>query len=143
MRTETRDGEQHPTRPRLGLFNAFTRWLLHTRVLRRLVERHVCELRYTGVRSGRQVVLPVMYAQHDERIVVMVGRADHKRWWRNFTRPHPVRVWLRGGARTGVAHVVAADATGRADAAAIYAARFTKHAVHDDPMVVIALDPVP
>jgi hypothetical protein len=132
----------NPTRPRLRYVNAFTRWVLHHRLFRRLADRQVCELRFAGTRSGRPVVLPVMYAQRGEQLVVLVGGPDRKRWWRSFTRPHPVRVLLRGVTRSGVGHLVATGAAERAEAAAIYAARFPNLAVEDDPLVVITLDPM-
>lgn len=141
-RTTTPSRGRHPTRPRLRYVNAFTRWILRTPVLRRLADHQVCELRFAGARSGRPVVLPVMYAQHGDRLVVLVGGADRKRWWRSFAQPHPVRVLLRGVARTGTGHVVAAGAAGRAEAASLYAGRFRDLPVQDDPMVVITLDPV-
>lgn len=136
------DGGRHPTRPRLRHVNAFTCWVLHVPGLRRLADGQVCELRFVGRRSGRPVVLPVMYAQRADTIVVLVGGAQGKRWWRSFTRPHPVRVWLRGVSRTGTGRVVADGAAGRADAAGIYADRFPDLPVEDDPLVVITLDPV-
>lgn len=134
-------GRRHPTRPRLRVINAFTCWILHTPALRRLADHQVVELRFTGARTGRPVVLPVMYAERGEQLVVLVGGSDGKRWWRNFTKPHPVRVLLRGVTRTGIGHVVAAGAAGRAEAAEIYAARFPDLPVRDDPMVLITLDP--
>lgn len=133
---------RHRTRPRLRYVNAFTRWILHTPVLRRLADGQVCELRFAGRRSGQPVVLPVMYARRADTIVVLVGGPEQKRWWRNFTRPHPVRVWLRGVARTGIGRVVAGRAAGRAEAARVYAGRFPNLPVEDDPLVVITLDPV-
>ncbi len=135
-------GGRHPTRPRLRYVNAFTRWILHTPVLRRLADHQVCELRLTSAHSGRAVVLPVMYAQQGEQVVVLVGGADRKRWWRNFTQPIPVRVWLRGVARSGTGQVVAHGGAGRAEAARVYAARFPDLPVEDDPLVVITLDQV-
>jgi hypothetical protein len=140
-RAEARSSGRHPTRPRLRFVNAVTCWFLRTPVLRRLADRQVAELRFTGARTGQPVALPVMYAQRGDQLVVLVGGPDRKRWWRNFTRPHPVRVLLRGVIRTGVGHVVASGAGGRAEAADIYATRFPDLPVQDDPMVVITLDP--
>lgn len=134
-------GRRHPTRPRLRVVNAFTCWILHTPALRRLANHQVIELRFTGARTGRPVVLPVMYAQRGDQLVVLVGGSDRKRWWRNFTTPRPVRVLLRGVTRTGTGHVAAAGAPGRAEAAGIYSARFPDLPVRDDLMVVITLDP--
>ena len=73
--------------------------------------------------------------------MVLVGGPDRKRWWRNFTRPYPVRVLLRGVTRTGTGHVVAAGTAERDEAAGIYAARFPDIPARDDPLVVITLDP--
>jgi hypothetical protein len=118
-RTGMHSDGRHSTRPRLRYVNAFTRWILHAPVLRRLADHQVCELQLAGMRSGRRVALPVMYAQRGEQVVVLVGGPDGKRWWRTFTRPHPVRVLLRGVTRTGIGHVVASDAAGRAGAAEV------------------------
>jgi F420H(2)-dependent quinone reductase len=139
-----RHREDTMTRPRrrpLALVNAFTRWILHVPLLRRLADRQVCELRFAGVRTGRPVVLPVMYARRADRVVVLVGGADQKTWWRNFARPTAVRVLLAGTTRTGTGHVVGAASPERADAAKIYATRFRDIPVEADPMVVIDLDP--
>jgi hypothetical protein len=141
MRSEARRRGRHPSRRRLRIVNAFTCWILHTPVLRRLADHQVVELRFAGVRSGRPVRLPVMYAQRGDILVVLVGGADGKRWWRSFTQPHPVRVLLRGVTRTGTGHVLTPGAAGRAEAARVYATRFPDLPVRDDPVVVITLDP--
>ena len=132
----------HPARPRLRLVNAFTRWILRTPALRRLADRQVCELRFAGARSGCPVILPVMYAQRGEQLVVLVGGADRKLWWRSFTQPHPLRVLLRGVRRTGTGHVITSGAAGRVEAASLYATRFPDLPAQDDPMVVITLDQI-
>jgi F420H(2)-dependent quinone reductase len=138
MARGTARGRAHPTRPRLRVVNAFTCWVLRTPALRRLADHQVAELQFTGTRTGRLVRLPVMYAQRGDQLVILVGGPERKRWWRNFTRPHPVRVLLRGVPRTGIGHVVG---VGRAEAADIYAARFPELPVGHDPMVLITLDP--
>ena len=134
-----------PNRERLGrrfrLWNAFTRWILHTRPLRRLADRQVCELRFHGRHSGKPVALPVMYAKRDDTIVVLVGAAETKIWWRNFVRPHPVEVYVRGTLRAGIGRIVDRDSPARADAARIYAAKFDNVPVEDDPLLVIKLEP--
>lgn len=141
MAVQERRPDRHPTRPRLRIVNAFTCWILHARLLRRLADHQVIELRFTGTRTGKPVALPVMYAQHGDQLVVLVGGPDAKRWWRNFRKPHPVRVLLRGVTRTGIGHLTAPGTSERAEAAAIYKARFPDIPVRDDPVVVITLDP--
>jgi hypothetical protein len=134
--TQTRTLGRRP----LAVANAFTRGILHMPGLRRLADRQVCELRFTGGRTGRSVVLPVMYARRGDRVVVLVGGAENKRWWRNFIRPTEVRVLLRGVTRTGTGRVVGPGAPERREAATVYASRFPDIPVKNDPMVVIDLD---
>jgi F420H(2)-dependent quinone reductase len=138
--TQTPPRERRVGRRPLALVNAFTRWILHVPLLRRLADRQVCELRFAGVRTGRPVVLPVMYARRGDRVVVLVGGADQKTWWRNFTQPTAVRVLLAGISRTGTGHVVGAASPERPGAAMIYASRFPDIPVEADPIVVIDLD---
>ena len=140
--TPQRSYDRRLGRRPLALANAFTRGILHVPVLRRLADRQVCELRFTGAKTGRRVVLPVMYARRADRVVVLVGGADRKTWWRNFTRPTAVRVLLAGTSRTGTGHVVAPSSSERAAAAQVYAMRFPEIPVEADPMVVIDLDPL-
>jgi hypothetical protein len=123
--------------------NDLVRWLVHNRALRRLIDRHVCELSFSAGRTGRPVVLPVMYAASDDQLVILVGRSRSKRWWRNFDRPHPVRVWLRGSPRNGFGHVVPPGAPERVVAEKVYAARYPRIPTTDDPFVVVLLEPAP
>ncbi|NUT18864.1 MAG: hypothetical protein HOV77_06740 [Hamadaea sp.] len=134
-------GTRHPARSRWKVWNAFTVWILHSPRLHRLADRQVCELRFRARRSRREIALPVMYAQHGDTLVILVGRPDAKRWWRNFRQPHRTEVLLRGVVRTGTGRIVGVDAPQRSDAARIYASRFPDLAVEDDPLVVIDLDP--
>ena len=128
-------------RRRLRPVNGITTWILHTPVLRRLADRQVCELRFVGVRSGRTIKLPVMYAERDNRVVVLVGGPQRKRWWRNFLRPHPVEVWLRGRTRPGTGRVVRVGAADRYAVEQVYRARFPDIAGDADPFVLITLVP--
>src|SRR5262245_29521188 len=104
--TRVRSSDRGLGRRPLAIVNAFTRWILHVPLLRRLAERQVCELRFAGQRTGRPIVLPVMYARRDERVVVLVGGAEQKTWWRNFRRPTAAQVLLAGTTRTGTGHLV-------------------------------------
>jgi hypothetical protein len=132
--------QREAARPRLKLFNGFTLWVLRSPALHRLADRQVIELRFTARRSGREIGLPVMYAQHGVRLVVLVGGAEGKRWWHTFRKPHPVSVLLRGATHTGVGRVVAVGDAQRRELAEIYRARFPGVPPGDDPFVLITLD---
>jgi deazaflavin-dependent oxidoreductase (nitroreductase family) len=75
-------------------------------------------LTYRGRRSGREYTLPVMYAEDEHGLIVFVGRASEKTWWRNLRDGSAVRVRLRGADYEGEAGVVA-DPTAAATYAAI------------------------
>jgi hypothetical protein len=77
--------------------------------LHRLADSHLCELRYQAPRSGRAVSLPVMYAPWENSIVVMVGRAASKQWWRAFRSPLPVEVCAGRNAHRGIGMVLSPD----------------------------------
>src|SRR6187397_1826901 len=73
--------------------------------LGRLVDG-LCELRFTGRRTGRMVCLPVRCARDGDLVVVYVGRAAGKRWWWNFIDPRPVVVRAGGATRAGTGPLV-------------------------------------
>jgi hypothetical protein len=77
--------------------------------LRRLLDRRLVTLSYTGRRSGTRFSIPVAYACDHDDLVVFVGGHEHKRWWRNFGDPRPVRVLLRGRQYEGTGQVVVGD----------------------------------
>jgi F420H(2)-dependent quinone reductase len=74
-----------------------------------LLDPGMCELRYRGRRTGRQVALPVLYARLGDQFVVVVGDAAHKQWWRHFIHPAPVQVRRGGQLRPGTCRVVPPD----------------------------------
>jgi hypothetical protein len=131
-----------PATPRTSLANTVTLRLLHAPLVHRLIDTRVCELRFAAARSGREVTLPVMYAQRSDRVVVFVGRSHAKRWWRNFVEPHPVAVWLRGQGRTGRGHVAFPATAEHARAQAIYSERYPHITTANEPFVAITLDPM-
>lgn len=94
-------------------FNAVVGALLRSPRLRGLVQGRMTILTYTGRRSGRAFSLPVSYEQDGpDRVLVPIGLADRKTWWRNFTGDgHPVAVRLDGTDRPG--HGVAVRDDGR------------------------------
>jgi len=52
--------------------------------MRRVLSGSTDVIRYTGRRSGRRVTTPTQYARYGDGIVILVGRPDTKKWWRNF-----------------------------------------------------------
>jgi hypothetical protein len=74
-----------------------------------VIDGGLCELRYQGPRTGTTVALPVGYARDGDRLVVLIGDAPHKRWWRTFLRPYPIEVRLNGELHAGRAHVIHPD----------------------------------
>lgn len=127
------------TKPGLHAWNTFTRWLLHVPLLRRLADSEVCELTFHGVLTGRPVTLPVMYAEQNGCVVVLVGAPDTKVWWHNFATEQPVRVWLRGRERDGRGRTVMPGDLARAAVADIYNAKYPDIPVQDDPLLFITL----
>jgi hypothetical protein len=71
-----------------------------------LVDESICELRYHASRRGDHVSLPVLFADAGRDLVVLVGDADAKTWWRSFRQPR--RVYVRRGdqLRTGWGRVL-------------------------------------
>jgi deazaflavin-dependent oxidoreductase (nitroreductase family) len=53
-------------------------------------------VRYRGRRSGTEYTLPVQYADTHQGLVVLVGEAEDKTWWRNFTEMGQAQVLHRG-----------------------------------------------
>jgi hypothetical protein len=73
--------------------------------LHRVLSGKVQLIRYSGVRTGDSHVTPTQYAEMaDGTVVVPVGRPDTKTWWRNFRRPHPVDLLIRGTWHHGTGH---------------------------------------
>jgi len=120
---------------------------LHNRVvltvLRRGRPRPVSEaligLRLTGRRTGREIQLPVMYAEGDAALWVAVGRAEHKTWWRNLSARADVGVLQNGSWHRAVAELVPPTDSRYPDARAAYARRWPRARLgQTDPLVRIA-----
>lgn len=58
-------------------------------------------LTYTGRQTGRLHQLVCHVTADGDELIVVVGRAADKRWWRNFRTPAPVDLWVRGRRRPG------------------------------------------
>ena len=87
---------------------AHNRWVLRAlanEVGQRLLLR-LCGLRYTGRRTGRPVTLPVAYAVCGTDVMVLVGHAATKQWWRNFRGGHPAELFIDGHWRPARGEVV-------------------------------------
>jgi len=102
-----------------------------------LLDARICELTYRLPGSDRVVVLPVRYIGTESRIVVAVGNADAKRWWRAFRRPRPVAVRRRGQVRNGVGRVLVPACTGYAQALLAYRMAVGTAVPAGTPLVVV------
>ena len=107
--------------------------------LHALLDPGLCELRYRGRRSGRRYALPVMYARTDGRLVVLVGDAPDKTWWRNFRHARPVTVRRAGVLRDGVARILRPGDEGYADNVQGYVKRHGLAPHPTDRLLVIDL----
>jgi hypothetical protein len=90
---------------------AANRWVLRALAIdagRRLLPR-LCAVRYTGRRTGRTVMMPVAYAACGTDVMVLVGHAMSKQWWRNFCGGHPAELFVDGRWRQARGEVVACD----------------------------------
>ena len=106
--------------------------------------RGLCELELTGRRSGRAVRLPVQYARDADRVVVNVGHAAGKRWWRSFINPHPVRVHACGATLMGIGRLVHTGDADRTETERVYRRRYPKATLStNDPIVLIEPAPGP
>jgi hypothetical protein len=71
-----------------------------------LVSRGLALITVTGRRTGRRYTIPVGYLETSDAVLVLVGDAPSKTWWRNYLDPGPIEMRLRGVQRSGRAVVV-------------------------------------
>jgi len=64
----------------------------------------------TGRKTGRRFTIPVAYHQMADAIIVLVGEAPRKQWWRNYGAPGPIELDLRRQHLNGTAEVVPPNA---------------------------------
>lgn len=109
--------------------NAFVTALLRS-PLHRVLSGAVDVVRYRGRRSGREHSTPTQYVELGDEVLILVGRPETKRWWRNFQEDHEVEVLVRGTWRpmVGRAVVGAEDPETVAALLDVYLARFPKAA---------------
>ncbi len=91
-----------------------------------LASRALLLITYTGRRTGARHTIPVMYAQREAELLILVGHHERKRWWRNLADSAPVDVVLRGRRRHGTAWVLTGEPARGALPA--YLARFPRAA---------------
>jgi hypothetical protein len=60
----------------------------------------------TGRKTGRVYTIPVGYQEVDGAIVILVGEAPNKVWWRNYVTPAPMGLRVRGKSLEGIAEVL-------------------------------------
>jgi len=66
---------------------------------------------YTGRQTGMRHTLPVMYANWNDELVVVVGYYEKKKWWRNLRGdPVAVKIRYRGRLLEGSAWAVEGEA---------------------------------
>jgi deazaflavin-dependent oxidoreductase (nitroreductase family) len=106
--------------------------------LHRMLSRGVLELKVRGRRTGRLITLPVQYARHGDRLVVLPGHAGRKTWWRNLTGGAEVSVRLGGVARHGRAEILYAGTPAFQAALGDYLRRFprARPVVSSSPVLV-------
>jgi hypothetical protein len=86
----------------------------------------LCELRFVRRVSGRCIALPVQCVREGPRLVIYVGHASGKRWWRNFIDGHGVQVFVAGVSHQGHGRVVDAWHPERVWAEKAYRRRYPK-----------------
>jgi deazaflavin-dependent oxidoreductase (nitroreductase family) len=78
----------------VGITNSLVASVLRS-PLHRLLSGSTALIRYTGRRSGREIVTPVQFAQADDVIVIAVGHPEKKAWWHNFETEGDLDVLVR------------------------------------------------
>jgi hypothetical protein len=84
--------------------------LLRSR-LHRVASGTLVLVTYRGRNTGRRFTLPVMYAERDGTLTILVGHSERKQWWRSLRGGADVDVRLRGQEQRRRADIV----TGRPD----------------------------
>jgi MFS family permease len=103
----------------------------------RLLGGSMVGLRLRGAKSGALFTLPVMYAEDAGGLVVLPGRPEKKRWWRNLRRPADVSVLVDGHWRPGMGSVLEPGDAGYDQSLAAYRRRWPRIAVGTGPLVRI------
>ena len=78
----------------MGVTNSLVATVLRS-PLHRVLSGSTALIRYTGRRSGREIVTPVQFAQADDMVVIAVGHPETKTWWHNFETERDLDVLVR------------------------------------------------
>ncbi len=106
----------------------------------RVLPRSLIGLRMTGARTGRRLELPVQYAAGTRGLVVVPGRPDRKRWWRNLISVPEVEVLRDGTWQRADAVVLGPGDAGYAPARMAYLGRFPDAPLAaGQPVVILAV----
>lgn len=110
--------------------------------LHRFLSGGLMLITYRGRRTGRERTIPVMYAEKGDRLIVLVGDATAKQWWRNLRGGAPVELRLRGGLRRGHATVVTGGPTETGALLSTYLTRFPRaaRAAGGKQVVMVVID---
>lgn len=104
-----------------------------------LLDRSIVALRVRGVVTGRMLTLPVMFARTSTGLVVLPGRPENKRWWRNLEGGAPVEVLDSRTWRSAYGQVLRPGSESYDAAVAVYRQRYRRVRLPDDaPLVRIA-----
>jgi hypothetical protein len=125
---------------RAHLVNPAVRAILRS-PLHRMLSGSVLALTYTGRRSNRRYVLPVMYAARADELIVIVGDPESKTWWRNFDgQARRISVRLRGRELAAAARLLTEGTHAHSQALSVYRRRFPRALIEPTvPVVVITL----
>ena len=119
------------------LVNPVVRAVLRT-PLRPMLGRNLLLLGYTGRRSGRSYVLPVMSCRSGDDLVVVAGQHRSKTWWRNFgADPQQVTVLLDGREHRRAARRLAPGDEGYDGALRAYQQAFPRAKLEADTPVLV------
>jgi hypothetical protein len=102
-----------------------------------LADPDVCGLSFHGRRTGQRIELPVLYAASGDALVVLVGDAVDKRWWRNFIQPRRVTVRSHGRRFTATGRLVPASDPDFSRLAEVYRDRHRVSVRADDRLLVL------
>lgn len=88
--------------------NRLVAWILRS-PFSGLLEGSVMLITVRGRRTGRELTLPVQYADAGEAIWVLVGHPERKKWWRNLEAETGIGLRLRGVNLSGTARAFSGE----------------------------------